>query len=345
MVNKTFQEIRGQYEALQKSLDYLKEEMPRIREVINSKAYSRIIFLGCGSSYNVAQSMAQISKTVLRVNAEAYPAGDLLLHISRYLSFIENALIVTISRSGNTTEIVLAVEAIKKSTNNVVLSITCAPKNQLSKLSDISLDMPWAFDESVCQTRTVTCFYGIGLALIALLGDRGDMLSAIQRAMEKGPEMLQTYEKKLEEVARFPWKDVAVLADAELEGIAGEGALAFKEICQLPSNYYHVLDCRHGPMVMIKPQTLVIIALSDGNTYETGLINDLYRKKCTIVAYSDFNINLPEKVLQVNSEEKLPHAVRGIPFILICQLLAYYKALINGIDPDNPDGLDPWIKL
>lgn len=33
--------------------------------------------------------------------------------------------------------------------------------------------------------------------------------------------------------------------DAELCGICEEGALTFKEICQVDSNYYHLLDARH----------------------------------------------------------------------------------------------------
>ena len=37
--------------------------------------------------------------------------------------------------------------------------------------------------------------------------------------------------------------------------IASEGALAFKEIARIPSISYHLLDVRHGPMVLIDDKT------------------------------------------------------------------------------------------
>ena len=39
------------------------------------------------------------------------------------------------------------------------------------------------------------------------------------------------------------------------------------------------------------------------------------------------------------------YTVRGIYFIILNQLLSYYKAIKRGINPDQPEGLDAWINL
>jgi fructoselysine-6-P-deglycase FrlB-like protein len=136
-----------------------------------------------------------------------------------------------------------------------------------------------------------------------------------------------------------------VLGDAELGGLCEEGALAFKEICQLPSNYYHLLDVRHGPMVLVGPETLVIAVLSSGgNELELALVRDALKKGATVVVYSDQPLNLPGAVVISFGEVLLPPA-RGVPAIALCQLISYHKSFLTGADPDKPDGLSPWIRL
>ena len=158
---------------------------------------------------------------------------------------------------------------------------------------------------------------------------------------------MEKYESLFKSVANKNWNNVVVLGDAEVAGIAGEGALAYKEICQVPSNYYHLLDSRHGPFVMIRENSFVIVIMSgQDNTYEVDLVNDLVAKGATVLCYSDLpQPNIHAEVTQVHFGERLHHVARGIPFILIAQLTAYYKAVANGVDPDNPDGLSAWIKL
>ena len=144
-----------------------------------------------------------------------------------------------------------------------------------------------------------------------------------------------------DELAERPWSHCVVLADAELEGLAEEGALAFKEICQLPSNYYHLLDLRHGPMVLVGEKTLTIAALGSKNELEYKLLSDVKAKKSELVAFSDISVEHARSVYGY----PLSHIARGIPFIILCQMIAYKKALKTGADPDKPTGLEAWIAL
>jgi fructoselysine-6-P-deglycase FrlB-like protein len=257
----------------------------------------------------------------------------------------KDAIVVAISRSGETSEILRALDAIKKYANIHVLGITCKENAPLGALSDVVLELPWAFDNSVCQTRTVSCLYFSWVYIVGKLSGDAGILADLQKVIDGGDAYLAQWEEKFKALAEKPWDHAVVLGDAEIGGVCEEGALAFKEICQLPSNFYHVLDVRHGPMVMIGEKTLVILPLSDhSKELQLALLEDVKKKGATIIAYTNKDEQL-DGVMNVSFGQDLCYPVMALPVILIAQLVSYYKSLVTGTDPDNPTGLTAWIKL
>jgi len=280
--------------------------------------------------------------------AMALAAGDILLHAKRYKKCIDGAGVVFISRSGRTSELIKAIDALKEQGYSFkIASFVCADDTPLGEKSDLVLSTPWAFDESVCQTRCVTNAYFMAAYIAAKITDNTAVMLDLRLMLTEGPAYLNKAEELAKELAVLPWTHAVVLADAELEGIAEEGALVFKEVCQLPSSYHHVLDVRHGPMVMINNETLVIIALGTACELEMNLIKDAKAKGSEIVAFCgrcDCCDEI-EGTKTICFGEPLSHIAKGIPFIILCQMIAYYKSKETGTDPDNPTGLDPWISL
>jgi fructoselysine-6-P-deglycase FrlB-like protein len=309
------------------------------------KGRSQFVFVGCGSSYSLAKSFAVICNMGAGIPALAMAAGDILLHAQRYKKAIDGAAVVFISRSGRTSEAIQALEAIRSQGCAIsAASLVCADDTPLGTKSDFVLCTPWAFDESVCQTRCVTNFYFMAVYICARMTGDTKALGDLQAILSGGLDYLSKAEALAQELSALPWNHAVVLADAELEGLAEEGALAFKEICQLPSSYHHMLDVRHGPMVLIGKETLVLAALGANNGLEHKLLQDAKQKGATVAAFSDTPVELQD-IHAGSFGQPLSHAVRGIPFILLCQLIAYQKSKATGADPDKPDGLDPWIAL
>lgn len=338
----TYQEIHETYSSLKKIAALVETEASGLSRVFREKI---LVFVGCGSSYAIAKSLALISSMRFRRPALAMAAGDLLLHADRYAPFLEQTVLVAISRSGSTSEILLAVEALAERCCNFELaSLCCVEGSPLSKMSKFVLEMPWAFDKSVCQTRCVTSLYFAGVMLIAKALEDTALLEDLKGIVQGGDAFMASIEPVLQEAAVKDWDHAVVLADAEIAGLAEEGALAYKEICQLPSNFYHLLDARHGPMVLFGPNTLVVIALSSGDKQELDMVRDVIKKGACVIVYSDMLMEI-EGALNIAFGQKLGHAARGIPFILINQLVSFYKSKSTGADPDAPTGLDPWIKL
>jgi len=333
----TYKEMQDTWNALKKTVTYIDENWNNIESFLSDK--KRFVFIGCGSSYSIAKSLALMSAMSSGASAIALAAGDVLLHIKRYKKVLDNACIVFISRSGRTSELLMAHDAMVSENCNIsVMSLICADDTPLGEKSDLVISTPWAFDESVCQTRCVTNFYFIGAYVFAkLTGDKA-VLSDLQLVIDKGADYMNGAEAISKEIAPKPWDHAVVLADAELEGLAEEGSLVFKEVCQLPSNYYHILDVRHGPMVLIGDKTLVLVATGSDDELEVNLINDLSKKGAVVTT-------LCNDIIVEHFGRPLSHVSKGIPFLVLCQMVAYYKAKETGADPDKPDGLDPWISL
>jgi len=304
------------------------------------------VFVGCGSSYSNAKSYAMICNMSVGKPAIALAAGDILLHAERYRKAIDGALVVIISRSGRTSELLMALNTLKaQDIKFTVASIISADDTPLGEMSDFVLSTPWAFDESVCQTRCVTNAYFLAAYIMAKITGDEATLADLELIITEGPGYAAKAEALAKELAVQPWTHAVVLADAEIEGLAEEGSLVFKEVCQLPSSYHHFLDVRHGPMVLIGKQTLVIAALGKSNELERDLIKDAKAKGAFVVAVTDTAVELEQGVVCSVFGKSLSHTAKGIPLIVLCQIIAYFKSLETGADPDKPTGLDPWISL
>lgn len=344
---KTEREILSQYDALEKTFTYLMERAQDIRDFKKDKVFKNITFIGSGSSFSLCKSAEMSLKLRSQLATNSFPAGDLMLNFPQYENLIKDTLLIVLSRSGSTSEILLAVKKARKEFNVPCISVCATNQSELSKMADLNLELPWAFDESVCQTRTVTNLYTANLILIGILADDRLLLDEIESAIKNGSKFIEENMAVLKNIGNDDsWDNVVTLGDSELTGIVEEGALAFKEICQLQSNYYHILDVRHGPSVLIRNKTLVIIATTPyKETYQKDLIKDLKKQKAIVITVSDKSDNIYGSDYNFVIPSYRNYAVRGIPFIFVPQMLSYFKAIATGINPDLPQGLDPWIKL
>ena len=342
----TYKEMHDTFTALKKTKDYIDNRWQTIETFF--KTSNKFVFVGCGSGYSNAKSFAMICNMSTGMPAMALAAGDILLHTERYKKSISGAAVVFISRSGRTSELIKALNAMKVNGFNIkTASFVCADDTPLGEKSDLVLSTPWAFDESVCQTRCVTNAYYMAAYITAKITGDNSVLKDLNQIITEGSAYIEKAENLAKNYATKSWTHAVVLADAELEGIAEEGALVFKEVCQLPSSYHHLLDVRHGPMVLIGKETLVIVALGTGCELELNLLNDLKEKGAYVIAVTDEPI-LPadiEEITITRSEQKISHTAKGIPLIILCQMIAYYKSKETSADPDKPTGLNAWISL
>jgi len=339
----TEREILGQHEALSKTYEYFLANAGRIKKFADRQNYKSLAFIGCGSSYCQCRSAELSAKMRLPVPAVSIAGGDLMLNYPHYRNMLRGAMLITPTRSGATSEVVLSVKKIKREQKTPLILVCCRENSELEKMAELALVIPWAFDQGVCQTRSVTSLYAANLCLVAALASDKALFREIGVAVKNQEKFMAANRDALREIGGLGWTHAVMLADSELEGIAGSAALSVKEIALAPANYYHLLDVRHGPIVLIDKNTLVIMAASpSGSNYQKDLAADLKKRGATVVSFGpqalggDYHLAAPAYK---------NFGVAGIPFIFGPQLIAYYKAAARGLDPDQPHGLEPWIVL
>lgn len=338
-------ELRGQFDAVEKTVAALAASRRELAPILSST--KALCVLGCGSSYSLAKSAAVQFSQITGIPAYAIAAGDLLVNFPSYANMLRGCTLLLLSRSGSTSEVLRAAERCKAELGCKVLSVCACEQAPAQALADWSLTLPWAFDEAVCQTRTVTNLYVAGLGLAYLAGQNEAGLAALHALAGQAKTFCAAPEEALSALAAEGWTRAVVLADSGPAGLAEEGALAFKEICRRDSNHYHLLDVRHGPMVQIGQDTLVIALLSSGDRpLQRALLADLSQRTKHLLVLDcvpEDGAELPG--VRISLPACGPDDVRAVFAIYCIQLLCFHHALVRGVDPDKPEGLDPWIKL
>ena len=342
----TYKETKNQYKALNTTFNSLLGKREEISYFISQQKYKRIVLTGCGSSYMISKSGELILANRMDIDTQSLPAGDILLNFENYENIINDSLLLVLSRSGSTSEILKSIDIVKSKYNCKILSVICKENSELGKISDYSILIPWAFDESVCQTRTVSNMYLAILMIAGIMSGDDNLITDLEIMINVGESYLAKYEDDFKRIADFDFTDTVILADGEARGIAEEGALAFCEIARIPASHKHILDVRHGPIVLIDKKTLVIALLNKNNQkYQADLINDISRKAGYVITFSGQQTMQNELCLSINYNNDFDPVCYGIPFLNIIQMISYYKALNKNIDPDRPAGLDPWIEI
>lgn len=340
----TEKELRGQFDALARTMEALSASRPAAEAALAQ--VNTLCVLGCGSSFSLAKSAATQYAQHTGKPGVAIAAGDLLVNFSAYEKQLRGATLLILSRSGSTSEAVRAASRCKAELGCRVLSICAKENSPMEEVADWSLLLPWAFDEAVCQTRTVSNLYAAALGLVYIAAGDDAGLARLSALSGLAADFCAAQEDVLSAMATRDWTRAVVLADSGCAGLAEEGALAFKEICRRDSNHYHVLDVRHGPMVQIGPDTLVIAWVSSGERdLQTALLADVAKKTdhLLVLDLAGGGGALPGTVIPLPSCGA--DDVAAI-FALYCiQILCYRHALARGVDPDKPEGLDAWIKL
>ena len=340
----TEKEIMSQHEALVITLEHILKQSELLKSFAEGK--KKLVFMGCGSSFMVAKSCQNIFMTQKPACTFAVSGGDYILDPEYYRHVIDDSIVVIFSRSGLTTEILMAANIIKKQQNAKMLSVTMKKNNDLSKISDYDIALPWALDESVCQTRSVTNFYAAALLLCGIFYENRELLSDVKAVIGSNEEFKSCYRGVLEEIGRKNFDDVVILADGGLCGIAEEGVLAFNEISFVKGNYYNILDYRHGPKTLNDSKTLtIIVPRPSKNRYQEDVIEDIKACGGHVITVGEKDYTEIGADYSVVIEGAKLYESWGIPFIFVAQMIALTKALKKNLNPDKPKGLDAYIEI
>lgn len=334
----TRQEILSQPEAWAQALTVVEQARPALEPLLRAE-YDQVLFTGCGSTYYLSLAAAALFQELTGKLARAVPGGELLLNGPTVLTRGQT-LLVAVSRSGSTTETVRAVEQFKAQQRGPVLVITNYGDQPLAGLAEVALVIEKGQEVSVAQTRSFASMYVAAAALAAVAAGESELLGALAKLPEIGRRLLAEYEPLAREFGEnLDFDRFYFLGSGGRYGLACEVNLKMKEMTLTHSEPFHFLEYRHGPMSMVTEKAVIVGLLSEkNNRHEQAVLNEMQAKGGTVLA-------LAEAGARVAFNSGLPEPASNVLYLPILQLLAFYRSLAKGLNPDRPNNLTAVVKL
>ncbi len=327
-------EIMEQPKSFLKAMEQEKEDFTKI--ALDILRAHNVILIGCGTSRfacvigrylfsNVARKFSDVI-----VGSELHYLGD---------AFDKNSLIIAVSQSGETGDILQGIEIAKKHGAKVI-SIVNKPYSQVERVSDATIFMKVGNEIGVAATKTfigeLVVFYCLAFAMANIwekgLAELKEIPDKIQQCLEVRDEIkvVAEYLKKAEHIY-YIGKGINF-------AIAGECALKLKEISYIHAESMSAGELKHGTLSLIEKGTPVIGLCPDDETFSEVVVN-LYEAKARgayIVGISDRNDSVYDAWLRIPKVASIYYpiltAVHG-------QLLAYETAVARNLNPDKPRNL------
>jgi fructoselysine-6-P-deglycase FrlB-like protein len=187
---------------------------------------ARVCAIGCGTSLYIAQAWAALRERAGQGQTDAFAASE-LPDRRRY------DVMVAISRSGSTTEVI---HALGRRSALRSVAITADPASEVAAAADDTISLAFADERSVVQTRFATS----ALALLreplepgAVARAADDARSALERPLPVDPEDVEQW---------------TFLGRGWTVGLAHEAALKLRESAQAWTEAYAMFEYRHGPI-------------------------------------------------------------------------------------------------
>ncbi len=200
-------------------------------------AGARIAVVGCGTSWFIAQSYAAYREEAGLGESDAFAASEFPAG-RRY------DLVVAITRSGTTTEVLELLAALPDEQRTLI--IVGDPDSPGASAADDVITLPFADEKSVVQTRFATT--ALALLRAGLGHDLTDAVADCRAAL--AAELPDDWQDKV----HFTY-----LGHGPTVGLANEAALKMREAALAWAESYPVYDYRHGPISVAEEHSLVWI--------------------------------------------------------------------------------------
>jgi glucosamine--fructose-6-phosphate aminotransferase (isomerizing) len=342
-------EILSQPQFWSRCLEALEREgaLADIRQPFRSA--TEWLFIGCGSSYYIAQAAAASWSAITRTRARAIPASELLLFPELVLAGAGEIAAVVISRSGRTSEAVRAAQLLEREKNIRTLAVTGTPDQPLEQIATATLPLLPCDEQSTVMTRSFTSML-LGLQYLAACqaDDRTLATSLGKLPAMAGRVMSSLHPRVREFVGTRQFADYVCLGQGAFYGLACETALKITEMSVSYAQSFHTLEFRHGPKSIVGPETLVIFLLSEqGYNAECDVLQEIKGLGGTTLAIANRADERARNAsdLLVELDFELPESARLAPYIFAGQLAGLYTGLKKGLDPDNPRHLSRVVVL
>lgn len=319
---------------------------PRVRLLINETKPDLFLFTGCGTSYYLSIAAAGFFQEITGLCARPVPASELILSPGTSLPAGRKAVLFAFSRSGETTETVVASRVHRSRGSGPVIAIACRTGSRMEMEADLCIALPSADDRSVVMTSSFTTMLQAACLTAALLAGN----DGLYRELAELPERLESQLEQQRAVGEMLGRDEALrrfifLGIGPLFGLASEAMLKLKEMSQVPCETYSPLEFRHGPISIVEPGTAAVLLGSvRAAEQEQAVLANIRQLGGKALLLSGAPAGGPVD-FAYSVGAGLSDTARSLMYMPLLQCLAYYRAMALGRDPDRPQHLTRVVTL
>ncbi len=325
----TIKEIHEQPETVSRVLDQDTGTLTFFRrEVQNAK---RVFFIASGSSYHAGM----LGRLFLSENMGIYSE---VVVASEYKSvegwFREGTVVIAISQSGETADVLTAVGSARAQGATVISLVNRSPST-LERYSDVTLKLNAGTEVGVAATKSLTAQVALLFRVSKKESEEDEIMElcdALETVLKTEPLVVKVAEAVKES------RDVYFLGRGLSYPVALEGALKLKELAYLHAEGLAAGELKHGPLALVEKGTPLVLVNPRDETHEETLSNgaEVKARGGVIIGVSTESNGLYDWFIKV---PEAPRQLMPIVEIVPLQLLAYHTARLLNADVDKPRNL------
>ncbi|MFJ1823325.1 glutamine--fructose-6-phosphate transaminase (isomerizing) [Streptomyces sp. NPDC088178] len=308
-----------------------------------ARGVRRIKILGCGTSYHAGQIGAQLIEELARIPADAEPASEF-----RYRNPVvdPDTLYVAVSQSGETYDVLAAVQELKRKGARV-LGVVNVVGSAIAREADggtyVHAGPEVCVVSTKCFTNTVVAFALLALHLGRIrdlsVSDGKRIIDGLRRLPAQISEILANEDEIKEMAAQYAdAKSMMFIGRVRGYPVAREASLKLKEVSYIHAEAYPASELKHGPLALIEPAMPTVAIVPDDDLLEKNraAMEEIKARSGRILAVAhQVQEKADHTIVVPKNENELDPILMGIPL----QLFAYHTALAMGRDIDKPRNL------
>jgi glucosamine--fructose-6-phosphate aminotransferase (isomerizing) len=329
----TTKEIHEQPHTLKAALYQDQDKILQFVDTIKQAEHTYIT--ACGTSYHAGlilrSLLARLAKirTGITVSSEFTPDSELIG---------EGCLVVALSQSGETADLLSAVSDAKKKGADI-FSILNVVGSSLDRESQLSLSINCGPEIGVAATKSFTGQLAVAYLLTFTLVDDKRRLNKLRDIWKAVEEVLKQEDYLIGVAGKYSnCNDFYFVGRGLHLPVALEGALKLKELAYNHAEGMAGGELKHGTLALIEEGTPVVALNPEDETYEEMLSNvsEMKARGARIIGISNRPNQIYDEFIRIPKVDSILYPlVETVPL----QMLAYHTAVIRQKDPDYPRNL------
>jgi len=297
----------------------------QVVEQIRQRAPKFVYMVGRGSSDHAGVFAKYLIE--IEVGLPVAAAAPSIASVYNKSLQLADALVLVISQSGRSPDILAQVDMAKRS-GAMVVALVNDTTSPLAELAHYTLPLHVGAEKAVAATKSYLATLSAILQLVSVWSGN----TALQQAVQQLPQSLQAAIDLPQQLTAQALQNVAhlvVLGRGLGYAISREIALKLKEVCGIHAEAFSSAEFLHGPVTLVKNQFAIVdVTIEDESlSAHRSQIEDVRSRGAAIVQLHHRGVNADARVLPLLVLQR---------FYLDVEVVARSR----GINPDAPPGLN-----